>query len=608
MRTIDFKSKSQVVSRRNRKKLKRAVGASANLEAQSSEDSLLKESGNAIADVVSEIIAEASSSSINDVLMDIESIATIQEAENDISDSNDIADIANNKVIEGSQVSVPLVHQPSLDIISANEVELLKEEAQTISHKVASEVDLDMVEISPILALNREKPLKIWVQLEPFRPQKVATNDCEDVDDFINQVKVKLDIQVPARCIRLFNASNNFELYPATLLHDIDFDKPLKVVVDNEIHISASSIPSASGSTSNDPPNIRETMQIQDLLNEESFMLAMQLTLEEMSPQNKFIGKLVQHSDISFALSLFKEDLLQQQGSYDLAKAIESAPDVPALDPSFLANFSQEEEQALADHSMAVNFEIEFKQKLDLFVADRKAALALNAKFGNVDPLSQHNSNEPSSSGGSAYDPLVYRECNICFDEKFYVMPLTCGHRFCTLCLKGLCEASLKDISLIPVKCCGNALVPIDLVKAHLKPTQWNTYRNRLEEALRAGDFAKEEEVDKAMTKLIAEKDWKLCPKCNAVTERVSGHRFLILGCVHMTCLFCKGDFCYTCRKIWKNSATANCHCPTYPDVEIRTILEEPIDRTLVAGPKQMHVENIYERRKRNYEFNRLLE
>ncbi|KAG0264351.1 hypothetical protein BGZ95_003615, partial [Linnemannia exigua] len=71
-------------------------------------------------------------------------------------------------------------------------------------------------------------------------------------------------------------------------------------------------------------------------------------------------------------------------------------------------------------------------------------------------------------------------------------------------------------------------------------------------------------ELDEAASRVISENDWKVCERCGAVVERVS-------GCVHITCM-CRNEFCYTCRKTWKT-----CKCELYPVEELNQILDERV-------------------------------
>ncbi|KAF9135127.1 hypothetical protein BGX30_011651, partial [Mortierella sp. GBA39] len=71
-------------------------------------------------------------------------------------------------------------------------------------------------------------------------------------------------------------------------------------------------------------------------------------------------------------------------------------------------------------------------------------------------------------------------------------------------------------------------------------------------------------ELDEAASRVISEKGWKVCGRCGAVVERVS-------GCVHITCM-CRHEFCYTCQKPWKT-----CACELYPMEELNEILNDRI-------------------------------
>ncbi|KAF9957290.1 hypothetical protein BGZ72_001976 [Mortierella alpina] len=92
-------------------------------------------------------------------------------------------------------------------------------------------------------------------------------------------------------------------------------------------------------------------------------------------------------------------------------------------------------------------------------------------------------------------------------------------------------------------------------------------------------------ELDLAASRLISEKGWRVCDRCGAVVERVS-------GCVHMTCL-CRNEFCYTCMKVWQT-----CNCEIYPAEELNQILDERVgndDPGVVRHRLQNVLRNYYQ-------------
>ncbi|KAF9937907.1 hypothetical protein BGZ67_000741 [Mortierella alpina] len=92
-------------------------------------------------------------------------------------------------------------------------------------------------------------------------------------------------------------------------------------------------------------------------------------------------------------------------------------------------------------------------------------------------------------------------------------------------------------------------------------------------------------ELDLAASRLISEKGWRVCDRCGAVVERVS-------GCVHMTCL-CRNEFCYTCMKVWQT-----CTCDIYPAEELNRILDERVgndDPGVVRHRLQNVLRNYYQ-------------
>ncbi|OAQ24787.1 hypothetical protein K457DRAFT_129497 [Linnemannia elongata AG-77] len=122
--------------------------------------------------------------------------------------------------------------------------------------------------------------------------------------------------------------------------------------------------------------------------------------------------------------------------------------------------------------------------------------------------------------------------------------------------------ATARFESFIPVRCCkvpfASALVEACLMDAG-DVSKYESLRCEIENPCPPAS-----ELDVAASRVISENGWKVCNRCGAVVERLS-------GCVHMTCV-CRNEFCYTCRKTWRT-----CNCELYPVEELNQILDERI-------------------------------
>lgn len=220
----------------------------------------------------------------------------------------------------------------------------------------------------------------------------------------------------------------------------------------------------------------------------------------------------------------------------------------------------------------------------------------------------------PSSSRG--------QNCVACQDPiRGTALRAPCGHHYDIDCIKDLFEASTRDESLYPPRCC-RASIPLTLVRSRLgepllrrfeeKGAEFGTQRRVYcgqqtcsrflgpQEVVHTGWFATkvkpsvlvctappgcgartcsgckvlvtanthlctDDASDRALLALGAQQGWSRCPGCSRMIE-------LNLGCYHMTCL-CKTEFCYLCRARWKT-----CACPQWDERRLYAAAEARVD------------------------------
>ncbi|KAI0937560.1 hypothetical protein AcV5_000367 [Taiwanofungus camphoratus] len=196
--------------------------------------------------------------------------------------------------------------------------------------------------------------------------------------------------------------------------------------------------------------------------------------------------------------------------------------------------------------------------------------------------------------------------CVICQSKISKAEILTpCGHYYDVSCLVGLVEASTRDESLFPPRCCRQH-IPETLFKRHMTPdlaalfteksAEFGTVRrvycanpacsrflgartsglgysiytcpspscalptcSRCRTAVNSPALhrCKHDSSHKAVLELAQRKGWSRCPACDQMIELQS-------GCFHMTCV-CSMQFCYLCRAPWKT-----CACARWEEVELR--------------------------------------
>jgi hypothetical protein len=172
-----------------------------------------------------------------------------------------------------------------------------------------------------------------------------------------------------------------------------------------------------------------------------------------------------------------------------------------------------------------------------------------------------------------------------------------CGHIYCNRCLDDLTEASIRDETLFPPRCCKQKFL-VNVVLSHLDPKLRPLFRAKEIEfgtppddrvycprptcsaflgALDAaqkkmvctechtavcssckntshpGEACAENAATIALKELAQAKSWPTCPGCHRIIE-------LAYGCNHITCR-CRTEFCYLCEARWKT-----CHCDVWDE------------------------------------------
>ncbi|KAJ7585913.1 hypothetical protein C8J56DRAFT_787856 [Mycena floridula] len=175
-----------------------------------------------------------------------------------------------------------------------------------------------------------------------------------------------------------------------------------------------------------------------------------------------------------------------------------------------------------------------------------------------------------------------------------------CRHYYCRDCLVGLVEASLTDGELLPLRCCKQPF-QTDLVLPFIPNSRLVQFQDKLKElevppadrvycpkpscSLFLGSTGTASECPACHTKvcgqckevdhpgmecqenisvqqlhtLAKQKHWQTCPSCKAIVE-------LEQGCNHITCRWCRAQFCYPCAAKWKT-----CGCPVWDEQRLYT-------------------------------------
>lgn len=253
-------------------------------------------------------------------------------------------------------------------------------------------------------------------------------------------------------------------------------------------------------------------------------------------------------------------------------------------------------------------------------------------------PRQGYTSTARDLASRSRYDPNVFlvdimrvrispirptgHNCVICQDPIHGVeVRAPCGHHYDKNCVTDLFEASTRDESLYPPRCCRQP-ISLSAVQPHLTPAFITLFAEKSREfgtlkrvycanpscsrflgAQNNGWFAgpmtcpapgcntrtcagckakiglsthvcKASETDKEVLALSKNSGWARCPGCEQMIE-------LHMGCFHMTCR-CKTEFCYLCRARWKT-----CACTQWDERRLLAAAEERVDNQLGAARRQ---------------------
>ncbi|THH13680.1 hypothetical protein EW146_g6574 [Bondarzewia mesenterica] len=219
---------------------------------------------------------------------------------------------------------------------------------------------------------------------------------------------------------------------------------------------------------------------------------------------------------------------------------------------------------------------------------------------------------------------LTGHTCVICQDPiRGTDIRAPCGDYYDIECMGQLFEASTRDESLYPPRCCRQR-IPLTSVRAHLTTTLlalfesksvefntkkriycarktcsrflgpqyeggWFTYPQVIPctgpmciartcnscKALVTGPAgrhtcSKGDDDDTAVLALARTEGWSRCPGCHRVIE-------LNMGCYHMTCV-CRTEFCYLCRAKWKT-----CRCTQWDERRLIAVAEQRVDIEMMA-------------------------
>jgi hypothetical protein len=285
---------------------------------------------------------------------------------------------------------------------------------------------------------------------------------------------------------------------------------------------------------------------------------AIQLSLVEESRLKEF-GKCSQHDDISISLNILEAEMKNCQSTILDAKYAKRMDDALRLELPILSKSERINHQA----------------QLEGFRQPKKStngqSPSLTKLTSLVEPSSSCRSQSERVNDAKIIKPVEEEktpitECLACHERGPCYHLDFCQHNYCRKCIQRLCEISLKNRFLIPLRCCKHEIpdeyiqnsVPLDILAKYSSLKQ--------EVCMPVSDELKQDDAYKQMVSYFG---WKLCPKCGIGVERID-------GCTHMTCP-CGHEFCYQCCADFK--PVRKCNCDIFTQQEIDTILDDVAPR-----------------------------
>ncbi|KAF8809863.1 hypothetical protein BYT27DRAFT_7222229 [Phlegmacium glaucopus] len=226
------------------------------------------------------------------------------------------------------------------------------------------------------------------------------------------------------------------------------------------------------------------------------------------------------------------------------------------------------------------------------------------------------------SVAGPSADRNKRVHCAICHDSFrcYETLNTPCGHYYCRGCLVELVEASTRDESLFPLRCCQDPIPIANVIPAlslklrtlfqrkqaefsilskdrlYCSNPTCSTFLGSSEDRLslsgiecpnchvntcpeckelaHPGEGCGVSASNEALQALVKSKGWQTCPGCHAVVE-------LDHGCYHMTCR-CRTEFCYLCAARWKN-----CECDQWDDARLVTAAQQRVENEVGQAAAQ---------------------
>jgi len=205
--------------------------------------------------------------------------------------------------------------------------------------------------------------------------------------------------------------------------------------------------------------------------------------------------------------------------------------------------------------------------------------------------------------------------CVACLNEmeKTYKV---CQHGYCLPCILSLVRASLKDTTLIPIRCCQTPFDEKIIYHIGLSEEELGKYHRFAEEvseeciihchncsellkdvdpttnatascvccglktcvACREAYPHAEGKCKQGWVTYLPGENGTQCPWCNRIVE-------LTGGCHHITCR-CRYEFCFVCRKKWKT-----CTCPLWEEHRLIEAARMEVQRVQPDLDRQDHVQ-----------------